>query len=49
MIIQFKDAEEKEVGVQISIDSLASKRDLNLMLAEFLPEQDENATVQQVY
>ena len=38
VIIQFKDAEEKEIGVQISLDSLASKRDLNEMLAEFLPK-----------
>lgn len=45
VIIQFKDAEDKEVGMEISVDSLASKRDLNEMLAEFLPEQDENLTV----
>lgn len=45
VIIQFKDAEDKEVGMQISVDSLVSKKDLNAMLAEFLPEPDENETV----
>ena len=35
--------------MQISVDSLASKKDLNAMLAEFLPEPDENETVPQMY
>jgi hypothetical protein len=41
VVIQFKDDDGDNVGVQISVDSMSSKADLNKMLAEFLtPEQD---------
>lgn len=41
VIIQFRNVEEKEVGVQISINSGSSKGDLNKILAEFLPDNKE--------
>ena len=39
VIIQFKDDDGEEVGVQISLDSLSSKGDLNKMLYEFLADK----------
>lgn len=42
VIIQFKDDDGEAVGVQISVDSLSSKQDLNKMLAEFLTEKEDH-------
>lgn len=49
MIIQFKDDKDELVGVQISVDSLSSKSDLNKMLAEFLKDKDDAETGPQLY
>lgn len=43
-IIQFKDDDGEVVGVQISVDSLSSKGDLNKMLHEFLQDQKQDHT-----
>lgn len=40
VIIQFKNTEDQEVGVQISISSASSKLDLNKILAEFLEGEE---------
>ena len=49
VIIQFKDDKDELVGVQISVDSLSSKGDLNKMLAEFLKDKEEDHTGPQLY
>ena len=42
MIIQFRDAEDKEVGFQVSVDALTtSKADLNKLLDDMKEEDDE--------
>ena len=49
VIIQFKDADEKEVGAQLSVPANASKADLNVMLATFLEEQKKETDEFQIY
>lgn len=39
LVIQFKDNDGNQVGVQISVDSLSSKQDLNKMLSEFINQE----------
>ena len=48
-IIQFEDDDGEVVGVQISVDSMSSKGDLNKMLAEFLQDKQEDHTGPQLY